>query len=459
MNINNISDLDIVSNRAKLLISLKREVLQAKPDVVRALYADLGKPSEEAEVTEIIPVMSELRHILSHLNSWVKPKPVNRTLLHFSASAYIKYQPKGRVLILSPWNYPFNLVMSPLASAIAAGNTVVIKPSEFTPNTNQVIRKILSSALPEGVCELVEGDARVAAELTSQPWDHIFFTGSPAVGKKVMKAAADNLVPVTLELGGKSPCIVTRNADLPKAARRIAWGKFINCGQTCIAPDYLMVHEDVRTRFLEMLEKEIKTRFPQAYDGKSSDTGYGKLIHQQHFRRLDSMLQDAVSHGAKLLFPQGSDEKELFFGPAVFTMEGGQNEARVLKEEIFGPLLPVLSWRDESEVMEQVALSPKPLAAYVFSSNKAEIRFWRDHLRAGGFVANDILSHFAHNNLPFGGNGTSGHGRSHGFFGFREFSNEMAVMESGPGPSGAELVGAPYTDLKRKIIGAALKLV
>ncbi|MCC5933271.1 MAG: aldehyde dehydrogenase family protein [Candidatus Cyclonatronum sp.] len=449
----------IVPKRLTVLKALQSAVINAKTAICEGLYQDLGKPPEEAEVTEIIPVISELRHIRKHLKEWSSPKPVNRTLLHFTAKAYVHYQPKGRVLILSPWNYPFNLVMSPLASAIGAGNQVVIKPSEFTPNTNKVIRHILEECLPEGLCTLKEGDARFAAGLTSEPWDHIFFTGSPAIGKKVMKAAAENLVPVTLELGGKSPCIVTRHADVEKAARRIAWGKYINCGQTCIAPDYVMVHENIRVRFHELLEQEIKKRFPLACEGKPTDTGYGKLIHRHHFNRLQALLQDALSQNGKLLFPQYSDENELFFGPAVLEMNKEANQALVMQDEIFGPVLPVLSYSDDDEIFDQLSRNPKPLAAYIFSANNKEIRFWRDRIRTGGFVANDILSHFAHNNLPFGGNGSSGHGRSHGFFGFREFSNEMAVMESGPGPSGAELVGAPYTDLKRKIIDAALKLV
>lgn len=431
-----------------------------RSSIIKALADDLGKPAEEAEVTEIIPVMSELRHIRRHLADWVKPLPVNRTLLHFTADAYVLYRPKGKVLILSPWNYPFNLVISPLASAIAAGNKVVIKPSEFTPATNSVIKDIVKKALPDDICTIEEGDAAFAAAITAQKWDHIFFTGSPAVGKKVMRAAAENLAPVTLELGGKSPCIVTKSADLRKAAQRIAWGKFTNCGQTCIAPDYLLIQDEVKDELMNLLLNEVSGRYPDACAGKMTDPGYGKIIHKNHFMRLEKLLDDALEKKAKLLIPHHKDRTVLHFSPAIVDVPSHykSDDLLIMQEEIFGPILPVLSWKDENEVAEQIARHPKPLAAYVFSRKKKEIHFWRDSIRTGGFVANDVLSHFAHNNLPFGGNGSSGMGRSHGFFGFREFSVEMAVMESGLGPSGAELVGPPYTDIKRKIIKSALKL-
>ncbi|AXJ00419.1 aldehyde dehydrogenase (NAD+) [Cyclonatronum proteinivorum] len=456
MNLHNLQETDV---RIQLLNRLKERIIAAKSNVAEALMADLGKPSEEAEVTEIIPVISELRHIVKNLQSWVLPKKVNKSLLHLTADSYILYKPKGNVLILSPWNYPFNLVISPLAYAISAGNRVTIKPSEFTKNTNRVLKQIVSACLPSEICSFVEGDAAVAAELTSQPWDHIFFTGSPAVGKKVMMAAAQNLVPVTLELGGKSPCIVTENADLEKAARRVAWGKFTNCGQTCIAPDYLLVHKNIYDTFLGLLKSELQTLYPQACLGRQDDSGYGRIIHQSHFLRLKELLDEATDKGAKHLLPYFFDADDKFMSPVVLELNQKHDSLRLMEEEIFGPLLPVFSWQNDDDITPFLKRHSKPLAAYIFSRSSKEARFWRNRINTGGFVINDVLSHFAHNNLPFGGNGSSGHGRSHGFFGFREFSIEMAVLESGPGPSGAELVGPPYTDLKRKIINTALKLV
>lgn len=454
-----LDEITTLHDRLLALEVLQKKIFDSKNDVTKALMDDLGKSAEEAVVTEVIPVISEIRHIRSNLSDWYQPKKVNKTMLHATSSAYIQYQPKGKVLILSPWNYPFNLVLSPLVLALSAGNTVVVKPSEYTPNTNKVIKHIIAGCFSSELCSVIEGDAGVASELTHQLWDHIFFTGSPEIGKKVMKAAAENLVPVTLELGGKSPCIITADADLGKAARRIAWGKFTNCGQTCIAPDYLLVHADVKERFLDLLKTETMQRYPQACKGQTDDPGYGKIIHDRHFQRLVQMLNDAVSKKAQLLMPNFNDKDHRFISPAILELPGENQNMTLMQDEIFGPILPVITWKHREEVFSRIANNPKPLAAYVFCGSRSEILFWRDNIRTGGFVANDILSHFAHNNLPFGGIGSSGHGRSHGFFGFREFSNEMAVLESGIGPSGAELVGAPYTDIKRKIINAALKLV
>lgn len=447
------------AHRYKKLEKLLQHITEKRGDIQAALERDLGKPPEEADLTEIVSVAAELRVAMKKLRQWMRPERVGSTPIHFTARAYIHRQPKGRVLILSPWNYPFNLCMSPLISAIAAGNRVVLKPSEFTPHTTAVVRQIVEACFSPDEVLVVEGDAKVAAELTKMPFNHIFFTGSPAVGKKVMAAAAENLTSVTLELGGKSPFIVDRTADIQKTARRLIWGKFINCGQTCIAPDYVMLHEAVAYDVLNACKQELQRRFPQAMRGTPEPESYARIVHEGHFERLQSMLEDARENGASLIAGGHSDKEQLFISPTLLLDEQKNEGLLLMQEEIFGPLLPVRFWSREEEIYDAIAARNYPLSAYVFSNDKDFIARCRERIATGGLVVNDVLSHYVHPHLPFGGISTSGLGRAHGEAGFRAFSNEVSVLESGPGPAGAELFATPYTKLKRLLIDKALKFL
>ncbi|MCH8556364.1 MAG: aldehyde dehydrogenase family protein [Balneolia bacterium] len=448
-----------ISKRIEFLKILEQNTLSNRTKIQDALYKDLGKPRSETDLTEIIPVITEIRHAIKNVSKWSSDVAFKRSVVHYNSKASVKYSPKGHVLVLAPWNYPFNLIVSPLVSALAAGNRVVIKPSEFTQQTNLVLNKIISESFEPDYVNFVEGDASVAAELTQLPFNHIFFTGSPAIGKKVMAAAAKNLTSVTLELGGKSPCIIHKNANLKKAASRIIWGKFINCGQTCIAPDYVLIHKDIEKEFTELALKELKRRFPEASEGRINDEGYGKIIHNKHLSHIKDLLSNALSGGCDLLSGGTFDDSKRFFAPTLIRVPTPKSGLKIMEEEIFGPILPILSYNDESEIFQQVGSLPRPLATYVFSKDKSFIKECQDRIVTGGCVSNDVLSHFVHPHLPFGGVNNSGIGRAHGFYGFREMSNETAVLKTGPGPAGAEILGTPYTNFKKKIIERALRFL
>lgn len=438
-----------------------QDLLRALPvhraEIEEALRKDLGKPPEEAGMTEIVSVAAELRASIQQLSRWARPQPAKSSPLHLTSKAYIYRQPKGRVLILAPWNYPFNLCMSPLISAIAAGNRVVLKPSEFTPHTTAVVRRLLESCFSPKEVLVVEGEADVAEKLTRMPFNHIFFTGSPAVGKKVMAAAAEHLASVTLELGGKSPFIVDATADVEKTARRLVWGKFINCGQTCIAPDYVMLHESVAYDVLKACKEELQRRFPKASRGTPEPESYARIVHKGHFSRLQNMLEDARAKGMSLLAGGHTDKEQLFISPTILLDDNNNDELLLMQEEIFGPLLPVRLWNTEQQIYDAIAARNYPLSAYIFSTDKEFISRCRERISTGGLVVNDVLSHYIHPHLPFGGINSSGIGRAHGEAGFRAFSNEVSVLESGPGPAGAELFATPYTKIKRLMIEKAMK--
>lgn len=445
--------------RIKKLKLLEKSILNHRESILKALNLDIGKPSPEADISEIIPVIKEIRFAKKHINNWCKPKAVSRTLIHFNASASIKYQPKGCVLVISPWNYPFNLGMSPLVSAIAAGNTVVLKPSEFTPHLNQVMIQIIESCFDESEVCVVTGGPEVAKKLTKMPFNHIFFTGSPGVGQKVMEAASAELCSVTLELGGKSPCIVHPSADLQKTARRVIWGKFINCGQTCIAPDTLYVHRSVYKELIPLLKEEIVSRFPSNTSDIRDSDNYGRIINKHHFQMLTSLLGQARKSGAIVHHGGTFNEDTLYFAPTIVEPAPNSEDLDIQKNEIFGPILPVVCWDDEHHLFELLKNISRPLACYIFSRDKKFDEKCQNSISTGAFSFNETLSHFAHPGLPFGGIQTSGTGRAHGFHGFKTFSNEVAVLKSQAGPSAAELLGTPYTRMKKYLIEKAYKYI
>jgi len=403
--------------RLQSALETRKEALQA------VLAADLGKPAPEALVTEYHPVMGELKHALRHLAGWMRPRRVGTPLALLGTRSRIHWEPMGRVLILAPWNYPAFLVFAPLVSAIAAGNAVVVKPSEKAPATAAFIAELLRSTFPPEEVAVVTGGPEVAQALVELPFDHIFFTGSPAVGRKVMAAAARNLSGVTLELGGKSPALVTEGADLDLAARRIAWAKWINAGQTCVAPDYVLVAAAQEQAFLVKLKEQAETLFGKA---PLDEGAYGHLIDAGAFARLKALLQ--ATRGERVF---GGELREGSLGFAPTVVRGVSLDDPLMGEELFGPILPVLSYRSREEALSILRSLANPLASYLFTAGDAEAEAWLRDTRAGGTVLNHAVLHLANPGLPFGGRGNSGFGACHGLFGFQAFSHARAVLKVG----------------------------
>jgi len=415
-------------------------VLAHRDDIRAALWDDYRKPVAEVDLSEILPVVQEARYAARRLKRWMKPRRVPTPITLLGSRSRIVYEPKGVVLIISPWNFPFNLSLGPLVSAVAAGNCVVLKPSEMTPNAAACMKRILAEVFDEDEVAVIEGDSSVAEALLRKKWDHIFFTGSPRVGQIVMKAAAEYLTPVTLELGGKSPAIIDRTADLDEAAKKIAWGKAFNSGQICIAPDYLLVDEAIRAPFVEKLRS--------AFEAVSSESSRGWIVNANHAGRMKHLFDDAVKQGAEVL--AGGTFNERNIAPAV--LENAPESSQIMQQEIFGPLLPMQTYRDLGEALQKIAAREKPLVLYLFSRDRAvKARVLRE-TSAGGTVMNDTLIHFYQLNLPFGGIGHSGMGKAHGRFGFEAFSNARGILEQPLKFSGIQLMYPPYTKLKQKLI-------
>ena len=420
--------------------ALHDAVLARRQEIRDALWADYRKPPEEVDLSEIFPVVGEARHAMRHLKKWMKPHRVSTRLALAGSRSWIAYDPKGVVLIISPWNFPINLTFGPLVSAIAAGNCAILKPSEMTPNASACMKRIVEEVFDENEVAVIEGDAAVAQQLLTKRFDHIFFTGSPAVGKVVMKAAAEHLTSVTLELGGKSPAIIDRTANLREAARKIAWGKFLNSGQVCIAPDYVLVDESVRDAFLQELR------------AARHDSG-GDIVNERHAQRVKNLVDDAVASGARVI--AGGHFEGRRMEPTI--LADVSPYSAIMREEIFGPVLPVLTYRDRGEALEIIAEREKPLVVYVFSRDRRVVKRYIRDTRSGGTVINDTLIHFYQLNLPFGGVGNSGVGKSHGFYGFEAFSNARGFLEQPTRWSGIQMLYPPFTPLKRKIIDFMLR--
>jgi len=437
--------------KAKLRALL--EALKAhRAEAQAALAADFRKAPEEVDLTELYPVISELKDALRHLPRWMKPRKVPTPIGLLGSAGTIVHEPRGVVLIIAPWNYPIYLTLGPLVSALAAGNCAVIKPSEFTPCTNAFLRKLLAGLFPEEEVALVEGEAEVAQTLLALPFDHIFFTGSPAVGKVVMKAAAEHLSSVTLELGGKSPVLVDADADLENAARKIAWGKCVNAGQTCVAPDYVLVHERVHDALVAALKRALVGFYGTEADTRRLSPDFARIIHDRHHARLLRLLQD--SRGL-VVFGGENDPATRYLGPTLLTEVDPASP--IMQEEIFGPLLPILKVADMDAAVAFVNARPKPLALYVFSGNRANAESIIARTTAGGGCINDTLLHFAHTDLPTGGVNTSGFGKAHGRHGFEAFSNARGILRQRTRFSAIQLMYPPYTGFVRRLIELTLK--
>jgi aldehyde dehydrogenase (NAD+) len=401
------------------LKKLKKVLNEKEQDIFNALDRDLKKPVFESFTSELLMVQKEIDAFIKNLKEWAAPKRVSGSLLNFPSQDFLLSEPYGTVLMISPWNYPFQLVMVPLVGAVGAGNTVVLKPSESAPHTSKVLIDILSAVFPYDWVSVVEGDAQVAQALLKERWDYIFYTGSTQVGKIVAKAAAEHLTPVTLELGGKSPCVVDGTAPLQKTARRIVWGKFLNCGQTCIAPDYVLIKSEHKDALIQALIEEIEKAFG---DDAQNSKDYGRIIHEKHFKKLEADLKNQ-----KTIYGGKTVAKELFFGPTL--VDQPAMDSSLIQDEIFGPILPILSYDTLEDIDEVLTELKNPLAFYVFSQNKKFINTLIQNYPFGGSVVNDVLVHFTNPKLPFGGIGNSGVGAYHGKYSFDLMSHTKPIVK------------------------------
>jgi aldehyde dehydrogenase (NAD+) len=431
-----------ISERLATLKKLGSYITENVAVIQEALYNDYKKNPDEVMVSEIVPVGTEVKHAISNLKKWTKPQKTAKTLSMLTVSSYVLHEPKGVCLIISPWNYPFSLTLKPLISAIAAGNTVMIKPSEMVSHTSAFLAKMMNDLFDKKEVAIFQGDYTVSTNLLKLPFDHIFFTGSPAVGKIVMRAAAENLSSVTLELGGKSPTIIDETANLKTSAERIAWGKFLNNGQTCIAPDYLFVHESVKDAFLKEFEAYVQKMYNAEGKGIENSSSYCRIVNQRHFQRVKGLLDQAKAAGAKVEFGGETNEAENYIAPTVLT--GVKEDMEIMIEEIFAPLLPVMTYKDKKEVIQSIRSREKPLSLYIYSSNKQNIDFFIKNTSAGGTVINDSLIQFSHPNVPFGGVNNSGIGKSGGEYGFIEFSNPRGILKQNLGM--LNLIYPPYNE-------------
>jgi len=406
-----------VNFRLSALKKLKKVINKNEKRIYTALKIDLNKPKFEAFVGEIGFVLKEIEFTIKHLKEWAKPIKVPTDIVNFPATSHIYHQPYGVTLIFSPWNYPFHLAMMPLVGVISAGNTAILKPSEYAQATSEVIKYLIDETFEEEYIAVVEGDKTVSEKLLNLKFDKIFFTGNTQVGKIVMKKAAEHLTPVTLELGGKSPVIVLRDANIKMAARRIVWGKFFNAGQTCVAPDYVCVEEKVYEAFKRAVIKETE----RYYKLKNIEKHYSRIINKKHFQRLMNLIKKS-----NIIFGGKYDESRLFIYPVIVE---ASTTSPVMEDEIFGPILPLIKFKDYESIRDFIKSKPKPLALYLFTESDKQKERVLNEIQSGGVTINDTLIHLSSNYLPFGGIGESGMGRYHGRYSFDEFSQKRAVME------------------------------
>ena len=431
--------------RKRALNALLKEITLRESALLSALQEDLGKAAFEGYMTEVGLVKDELRFHLKHLDRWARDKTIHTPLTQFPSRSWIHAEPYGVVLIMAPWNYPLLLSLDPLIGALSAGNCAVLKPSTYAPATSKALAELISAALPPELVSVVEGGREENIALLEEQFDYIFFTGSPEVGRYVMEKAAHHLTPVTLELGGKSPCIVTPSANLNMAARRIAFGKLINAGQTCVAPDYILVHESIKDRLVVLIQKEI-TGF--LGDNPLDNQEYPRIVNQKHFDRLTELLD----HNCHILF--GGQTRDLHIAPTLVDVT--DHNSPIMQEEIFGPILPVLTYRELDEVIDFVQGRPKPLALYLFTRSKQTEKTLLNLLSFGGGCINDTVIHPAISYLPFGGVGESGMGSYHGKASFDTFSHTKSILKKGNWLD-LPVRYHPYTPFKEKLLKALLK--
>jgi len=436
-----------ISYRHAMLACFSKVIEDSMKEIDAALYSDLRKHEMESLMTETGMVLDELKYVASHMRKWAETRKVRTPLAQFPSKSVVVPEPYGTVLIMSPWNYPFQLSLEPVIGAIAAGNTVVIKPSAYSPATSHLISKIVSKAFPEELVAVVEGGREENAVLLEQKWDYIFFTGSPSVGKLVMEKAAANLTPVSLELGGKSPVIIDKTANIRIAAKRVAFGKVLNAGQTCVAPDYVLIHRDVKEAFIDNYLRAVEEFFPDGYDSMPV------IVNKKHFDRVKALVEESVEGGAVLRTVKGgqwkADESSRFMEPVVLTDVTW--ESAVMQQEIFGPVLPVLEFDDEDRAVDEVRQRPRPLALYLFTSSRKFKNRVLGSVSFGGGCINDTIIHLATPYMPFGGVGNSGMGSYHGKASFDTFTHYKSIVSKSCAVD-LPMRYHPYTEKKLKTI-------
>jgi aldehyde dehydrogenase (NAD+) len=442
------------AQRTRKLERLCEGLRAHRSDFREAMQADFAKPPPEVDLTELKPVLDEAAHAIKHLDDWMAPNRVNTPLLFSGARSEIHHEPKGVVLILSPWNYPLTLTLGPVVSALAAGNCVVLKPSEKTPHTNAVLQRLLADLFEKREVALLPGGKEIAQTLLDHPFDHVFFTGSPQVGRLVMKAAAEHLTSVTLELGGKSPVIVDGSADPDLAAERIVWSKFTNAGQTCIAPDYLLVEDHVHDVLVDRMCATIERFYGVTAAQRRASDDYARLIDDDHFDKITDLLTGAVDAGASVAMGSTTDADTRYVSPTLLT--DVPLATQLMQDEIFGPLLPIISVSSLEEALRIVNDRPNPLSMYLFTERDTTMEAILSRTSAGSTCVNEGFLHFGNPHLPFGGAGRSGMGRGHGEAGFRAFSNERSVMRRGYGGSLLRSLFPPYDGLTKRLGTAVL---
>lgn len=435
-----------INFRIKQLNNLKKAIKDNEKLIIQALYKDLHKSEFEAYATEIGYLYDSIGYFTKNLKKWAKVKRVKTPMVHLGTKSYIYPEPYGTVLIIGPFNYPFQLVFEPLIGAISAGNCAVIKPSEFTPNVSIIVCKIIKEIFDENYIRVIEGGKEVTSKLINSPFDYIFFTGSVNVGKIVMEAASKNLIPVTLELGGKSPCIVDNNANIELAAERIVWGKFMNVGQTCVAPDYVLVHKDVRRHLVDKIIEMVK----EFYGGNPKNSeDYGRIVNTSQAERLIKLIDNN-----KVVFGGSYDLEELYIEPTI--MEEITWDHRIMEEEIFGPILPIIDYDNLNEAIKRINSKSKPLALYLFTENREVEKIVLESISFGGGCINDTITHLASPHLPFGGVGNSGIGSYHGLKSFETFSHMKSVLKKSSRIS-LKFIFPPYTKEKVELLRKFMK--
>ena len=418
------------------LRKLKKNIFLYRDKIKKALFKDFKKNSSDVDLTEIFPVTSEIKHNIRHLSKWMKDEIVPTPLTLLGSKSYIKYEPKGIILIMTPWNFPINLTFVSIINAISAGNSIIIKPSEISENTSIVIKKIVANTFDKNEIKVILGGPKTAQKLLKLKFNHILFIGSPSIGKIVMQEAAKNLASVTLELGGKSPTIIDEKCNINKAAKRIAWSKFLNNGQVCIKQLILSI-------------KDLYSNDPI----KSDD--YCRIVNKKHFNRLINLLEDAKQLGSNIIYGGNINEKENFIEPTL--LDNINEKSKMYKEEIFGPLFPIFDFNKIEEVIKFINKNEKPLALYIFSKNNNNIKTIINNTSSGGVCINHSTLHYSNNNLPFGGINNSGTGRCHGIYGFHELSNKKSILKQVLPSSPTDFLFPPYNNFKNKLIEFTIK--
>lgn len=444
-----------IKHRIDRLEKLRQWIHSHREAVHEAMYNDFRKASVEVDGIELFHVLNEIKVAINNLENWVKPRKIDAPLTMLGTRSFIQYEPRGVCLIISPWNYPFSLAVGPLVSSVAAGNCAILKPSELTPHVSALLSKMADEVFEKSVVAVCEGGPEVSQHLLQLPFDHIFFTGSPAIGKIVMKAAAENLTSVTLELGGKSPVIITDSSNLKEAAQRTVVAKFVNNGQTCVAPDYILADEKIAPALIEEMIRQTQNLFGEGQDIEKSKS-YCRIVNDRHFLRLNELLQDALEKGATLAWGGKTDHSTRFFHPMILAQVPMQS--RLMNEEIFGPILPVITYKHLDEAIRIINSKPKALALYLFTRRKKIQEKILNETSSGGVCINDCGIHFLHHNLPFGGVNNSGIGKSHGYYGFLAFSHEKAVLKQKSGFTSVRAFYPPYTNLSKRLMDWFLKL-